>query len=196
MNCTPKAGHWSNFWGRSRCGVFAVRLMGIRPISGLCLPSGDAQGNNLKQNANGLIYQPRLRAVVTCDYTGFVAPEMVKIRSVVVLSKSKTNDRLITVVPLSTTPPARVLPCHHKLDRNPHPDESPALEVWAKCDMVYTVSLSRVNYYKTKPRRGGRATYHSTLTVSPGDFLAIQRGARYALGLDALPESVPAVVAS
>lgn len=165
--------------------------MGICPIKRAgCSASDPAQGNNLKENATGLIYQPRLRAVVTCDYTGFVAPEMVKIRSVVVLSKSKTNDRLITVVPLSTTPPDKVLACHHKLARNPHPDENPALEVWAKCDMVYTVSLARVNYYKTKPRRGGRATYHSTLMISPGDFLAIQRGARYALGLDALPEPV------
>jgi hypothetical protein len=61
--------------------------------------------------------------------------------------------------------------------------------------MVYTVSLSRVNYYKTKPRRGGRATYHSTLMTSPEDFQAIQRGTRYALGLDVLPEATSAVVA-
>jgi uncharacterized protein YifN (PemK superfamily) len=157
--------------------------------------SDNSNRNNLNENATGLTWQPRLKAVVTCDYTGFVEPEMVKVRSVVVLSKSKTNGRLITVVPLSTTPPDKVLPCHHKLSRNPHPDENPELEVWAKCDMVYTVSLSRVNYYKTKPRRGGRATYHSTLMTSPEDFQAIQRGTRYALGLDVLPEATSAVVA-
>ncbi|WP_143325938.1 type II toxin-antitoxin system PemK/MazF family toxin [Paraburkholderia ribeironis] len=156
---------------------------------------GHPHGDNLKENATGLSFQPRLRAVVTCDYTGFVEPEMVKVRSVVVLSKSKTNDRLITVVPLSTTPPDKVLQCHHKLSRNPHPDENPELAVWAKCDMVYTVSLARVNYYKTKPRRGGRATYHSTLMISPDDFLAIQKGARYALGLNALPDTTGEVVA-
>lgn len=116
---------------------------------------------------------------------------MVKVRSVVVLAKSKTNSRLLTVVPLSTTPPDKVLPCHHKLSRNPHPDEDPALEVWAKCDMVYTVSLTRVNFYKTKPRRGGRAIYHTTLMISQADYLAIQRAVREALGLDNLPVPAP-----
>jgi uncharacterized protein YifN (PemK superfamily) len=170
-----------------------VEFLRVKRVDGSLLD--DIDGNKLKENATGLTYQPRLQAVVTCDYTGFVEPEMVKVRSVVVLSKSKTNGRLITVVPLSTTPPDKVLPCHHKLSRNPHPDENPELEVWAKCDMVYTVSLSRVNYYKTKPRRGGRATYHSTLMTTPDDFRAIQRGTRYALGLDVLPEAVGAAVA-
>ena len=141
----------------------------------------------MRENAVGLKFLPRHRAVVTCDYTGFVQPEMVKIRSVVVLAKSRTSDRLLTVVPLSTTRPEKLLACHHRLNRNPHPDESPMLEVWAKCDMVYTVSLARVNFYRTRSRRGGRAVYHSTLSVSPDDYLAIQRGVRYALGLEDLP---------
>jgi uncharacterized protein YifN (PemK superfamily) len=151
-------------------------------------------GNTLKQNAAGLQFQPRLRAVVTCDYTGFVEPEMVKIRSVVVLAKSRTSNRLLTVVPLSTTPPGKLLPCHHRLSHNPHPDENPDLEVWAKCDMVYTVSLARVNFYKTKSRRGGRAIYHSTLSIAPDDYLAIQRGVRFALGLEDLPATQPEVL--
>lgn len=145
----------------------------------------------MKANAAGLKFQPRLRAIVTCDYTGFVEPEMVKVRSVVVLAKSRTNNRLLTVVPLSTTPPEKISPCHHKLNGNPHPDENPKLEVWAKCDMVYTVSLARVNFYKTRSRRGGRAVYHSTLSVSAADYLAIQKGVRYALGLEDLPANQP-----
>jgi uncharacterized protein YifN (PemK superfamily) len=169
-----------------------VEFLRMKQVDGSLF--GDVYGDNLKEHATGLTYQPRLQAVVTCDYTGFVEPEMVKVRSVVVLAKSRTNGRLITVVPLSTTPPDKVLTCHHKLSRNPHPDEDPELEVWAKCDMVYTVSLSRVNYYKTKPRRGGRATYHSTLMTSSDDFRAIQRGTRYALGLDMLPGAIGAVV--
>jgi uncharacterized protein YifN (PemK superfamily) len=141
----------------------------------------------MKENAVGLKFQPRHRAVVTCDYTGFVQPEMMKVRSAVVLAKSRTSNRLLTVVPLSTTRPERVLLCHHRLSSNPHPDENPKLEVWAKCDMVYTVSLARINFYKSRSRRGGHALYHSTLCVSPVDYLAIQRGVRYALGLEDLP---------
>lgn len=128
----------------------------------------------MTENAIGLKFLPRHRAVVTCDYTGFVQPEMVKIRSVVVLAKSRTSDRLLTVVPLSTTRPEKLLACHHRLSRNPHPDESPVLEVWAKCDMVYTVALARVNFYRTRSRRGVHAVYHSILSVSPDDYLAIR----------------------
>jgi uncharacterized protein YifN (PemK superfamily) len=141
----------------------------------------------LKENTAGLKFQPRLRAVVTCDYTGFVEPEMVKVRSVVVFAKSRTSNRLLTVVPLSTTPPEKPLPCHHKLSCNPHPDENPKLDVWAKCDMVYTVSLARINFYRTRSRRGGRAIYHSTLSIAPHDYFAIQRSVRYALGLEDVP---------
>jgi uncharacterized protein YifN (PemK superfamily) len=141
----------------------------------------------MKENAAGLKFLPRHRAVVTCDYTGFVQPEMVKVRSVVVLARNRSSDRLLTVVPLSTTRPEKLLACHHRLSSNPHPDENPKLEVWAKCDMVYTVSLARINFYRTRSRRGGRAVYHSTLSVAPHDYLAIQRGVRYALGLENLP---------
>lgn len=116
---------------------------------------------------------------------------MVKVRSVVVLARSRANGRLLTVVPLSTTPPEKRLACHHQLSCNPHPDENPKLEVWAKCDMVYTVSLARINFYKTRSRRGGRAVYHSTLAISPGDYLAIQRGVKYALGLEDSPAAQP-----
>jgi uncharacterized protein YifN (PemK superfamily) len=151
--------------------------------------SSTLDGATLKNNAAGLQFQPRPRAIVICDYSGFVEPEMVKVRSAIVLAKSRTNSRLVTVVPLSTTAPD-TLPCHCKLIRNPHPDEDPALEVWAKCDMVYTVSLARIHFYRTKSRRGGRAAYQSTLSICAEDFLSIQCGVRYALGLEnhALPE--------
>ncbi|MFK5246002.1 type II toxin-antitoxin system PemK/MazF family toxin [Glaesserella parasuis] len=36
-----------------------------------------------------LKYQPKEKAVVMCDFSGFIAPEMVKTRPVVVISKHK-----------------------------------------------------------------------------------------------------------
>ncbi|MFK5216451.1 type II toxin-antitoxin system PemK/MazF family toxin [Glaesserella parasuis] len=52
-----------------------------------------------------LKYQPKEKAVVMCDFSGFIAPEMVKTRPVVVISKHKKNSELVTIVPLSTTKP-------------------------------------------------------------------------------------------
>lgn len=58
-----------------------------------------------------LYYHPKQGDVLLCDFTrGFVAPEMLKIRKVVVISPTATHSRkLCTVVPISSTT--------HKLSR-------------------------------------------------------------------------------
>jgi len=87
--------------------------------------------------------------VLICDFErGFVRPEMVKTRPVVVISKTKTHGRgLCTVVPLSTTPPSPVEPWHFALQHYPLPCED---QVWAKCDMIYTVSFARLRWPHVK----------------------------------------------
>lgn len=52
-----------------------------------------------------LKYQPKEKSVVMCDFSGFLAPEMVKVRPVIVVAKHKKNAQLVTVVPLSSTQP-------------------------------------------------------------------------------------------
>jgi uncharacterized protein YifN (PemK superfamily) len=128
-----------------------------------------------------LPYQPRASYVVMCDFTGFVAPEMVKYRDVVVLAPNKQNNKLVTVVPLSTTPPKTVERHHHLLASNPRPHGDQLEQVWAKCDMVYTVALARLDSYFTHTRRGGRQTVNSK--VSATDFAAIRAGVAFALNL-------------
>ncbi|WP_350029107.1 type II toxin-antitoxin system PemK/MazF family toxin, partial [Caballeronia sp. GAFFF1] len=61
--------------------------------------------------------------MLMCDFSrGFVPPEMVKKRAVVVISRSETHGRrLCTVVPLSTTAPAPALAWHVLLTQNPLP---------------------------------------------------------------------------
>lgn len=127
----------------------------------------------------GLMYQPRLWTVVQCDFVGMVVPEMVKKRDVVVIARNKHNSRLVTVIPLSTTPPERAEDYHHALERNPRPDGNPGGVVWAKCDMIYTVSLARLELYYTRTRRGGRQTVSPLL--SPPDQAAVMRGVCAAL---------------
>ena len=89
---------------------------------------------------------PNAGALVICDFAGFRAPEMVKKRPVVVVSpRPRRRTQIVTVVPLSTTAPNPVLPCHHMMN----PDSLPARyrnhDNWAKCDMVCAVSLARLD---------------------------------------------------
>lgn len=129
----------------------------------------------------GLVYQPRLWTVVQCDFAGMVVPEMVKKRDVVVIARNKHNSQLVTVVPLSTTAPVRVEDYHHALERNPRPDGDQHTVVWAKCDMIYTVSLSRLEFYYTRTRRGGRQ--HVAPSLSPTDQAGIMRAVCAALSI-------------
>jgi uncharacterized protein YifN (PemK superfamily) len=91
---------------------------------------------------------------------------------------------LVTVVPISATPPNPVRAWHHKLERDPLPGGKVA-EVWAKCDMISVVCFSRLTgYYK---RWRGERQY-KTLTISLTDIRGIRRGMLYGLGMGELVE--------
>jgi len=123
-----------------------------------------------------LLFQPKAQSVVMCDFAGFVVPEMVKIRPVVVLARNHQNHKLVTIVPLSTTKPKTISACHHSLSANPLPDK-PHTQCWAKCDMVYTVSINRLDRYRLSVGR------FVIPTVSSTDFEAIKAGVAAALNL-------------
>jgi uncharacterized protein YifN (PemK superfamily) len=123
-----------------------------------------------------LHFQPKPRSVVMCDFVGFIAPEMVKVRPVVILARHKHNRNLVTVVPLSTTEPTKIEDHHHELSTNPLPDK-PHTSCWAKCDMVATVSLVRLDRYHI-----GRNQY-VVPEVNDIDFVAIKEGVASALQL-------------
>jgi uncharacterized protein YifN (PemK superfamily) len=117
-----------------------------------------------------------------CDFHGFVEPEMVKTRPVVVLARHKRNSRLVTVVPLSTTAPTIQEDHHHELSENPLPDKPNYVSCWAKCDMVVTVSIDRLDRYKM-----GRRDYVVPI-MKDADFQAIREGVVVALELGQLLE--------
>lgn len=94
-----------------------------------------------------LLYQPRPGAVIMCDFRGYVVPEMVKVRPVVVIARNRKNRQLVTVVPLSTTQPTALEDYHHELSANPLPGKA-GIRCWAKCDMIATVALDRLDRYK------------------------------------------------
>ena len=130
-------------------------------------------------------FDPPAGTVLLCDYsTGFRAPEMVKRRPVLVISPRLRHRRgLCTVVPLSTTPPNHPQAHHHRLRLPVSPpapwDES---EVWAKADMLATVSFERLDLFRTPRAPYGRRR-DVMVRVAPGDLLAVRTCVAHALGL-------------
>jgi len=91
-----------------------------------------------------ITFHPKAGMVLICDFQGAVAPEITKVRPVVVISPNHPRRAgLATVVPLSTTRPNPIRAFHHRLSRSPLP--GPATEVWAKCDLVTSVALARLD---------------------------------------------------
>ena len=128
-----------------------------------------------------LPFQPKPGTLLMCDFdTGFMPPEMVKKRPVVVISPRRRRSRvpLCTVVPLSSTAPNPVEPFHHRMNLQSLPVGFHAGESWAKCDMLYTVSLARLDRVKVGPRR------YLAPQIRADDLAAIRRGVIIALWLD------------
>lgn len=91
-------------------------------------------------------FYPRAGQILLCDFSGFEPPEMVKKRPVVIISP-RLPDRaeIVTVVPISTTPPRRPVPYAVALSRNYHPASDDAVPSWAKCDMVMNIGRHRLD---------------------------------------------------
>lgn len=99
-------------------------------------------------STRGLRFQPRLGQILVCDFKGLREPEMVKVRPVIVVSpKPRIQKGICTVVPMSRQKPNFVKPFHYKLPNKTIPGRT-GEESWAKCDMIYTVSLKRLDRLK------------------------------------------------
>ena len=94
-----------------------------------------------------LAFQPKVGGVLMCDFAGFVEPEIVKKRPVVVIARNRANSKLVTVVPLSTTEPEVMETHHYQLPKNPVPAYK-TRKCWAKCDLLATVSIDRLDRLK------------------------------------------------
>jgi mRNA interferase MazF len=124
-----------------------------------------------------------------CDFTGFKAPEMVKYRPVVVVSRQlNARHNLCTVVPLSTREPNPVCDYHHLMDVDSMPGKLKKKASWAKCDMLFTVALARLDRLKG-PKKNGKRTY-LTGVATDIDMVAIQRGILCGLSLSHLTSHI------
>lgn len=128
-------------------------------------------------------YQPAFGQVLICDFPEeFEEPEMVKRRPVICLSpKNRTRQRLSTVVPLSTTRPlyrsAYAVPV---MLPSRISEKFDSLECWAKCDLLYSFSWSRLNIPYDK---FGYERRYNTLILPPGTMCEILTGVLAGMGV-------------
>lgn len=92
-------------------------------------------------------FHPELGTILICDFKGYVKPEMVKRRPVIVVSpRIRARADLCTVIPLSTTEPRPKCGYHLKITLDqPLPDPYSETVMWAKADMICAVSHSRLS---------------------------------------------------
>lgn len=134
-----------------------------------------------------LTYHPRPGEILLCNYdTGFVAPEMTKRRPVVVVSpRLRRRNDLVAVIPLSTTQPVPIepYPCEIVL-LTPLPAPCHAPKMWAKCDMLATVALGRLDRFRAKrtAHQPGRSYLSGQLTDP--QFAEIRRAILCGLGME------------
>ena len=129
-------------------------------------------------------YHPETGTILICDFSGFVPPEMVKRRPVIVVSpRFREREKLCTVVPLSTTAPNKIAPYHFQLYLNPPlPPPYDSGIHWVKADMLYTVSFTRLYMPFFGKDASGRRQYDIRV-VEPYDLTKIKEWVRYGLGL-------------
>lgn len=134
-------------------------------------------------------FHPKKGTVLLCDFSsGFEPPEMVKVRPVVVITPQLSGrSGLCTVVPLSSVEPNPMMDFHHKMDEASLTPKLKETDCWAKCDMIYTVGLARLDRIKEKDKNNKRI--YTTGKVTGEDMLAIEKAVMSGLGLKKyLPE--------
>jgi mRNA interferase MazF len=101
-----------------------------------------------------ITFVPDAGDVLICDFDGFKAPEMTKVRRVVVLSPRSrvTFPGTYLVVPISKTPPSRPEPHHCEFKPRSYHFFDQTESVWAKADMVCCVAAHRLDRVKINGR--------------------------------------------
>ena len=132
-------------------------------------------------------YHPRRGSIVTVDFgAGFKNPEMDKTRLAVVLSPEiKSRVKLVTIVPLSLTPPETILPFHKQIDI---PFDLPKWgnqTRWIKGDMVNAVGFHRVSLLRFEKDRQGIRSYQTSV-LDDELFNVVKRCVLHGMGLSTL----------
>ena len=110
-------------------------------------------------------FHPKAGQILMCDFEGFIAPEMIKKRPIIVLTPSmqgKANN-LVSIVPLSTKKPDPIKKWHFLLEPQYLPDikffKNLQKQSWVKADMIYTVSFQRLELIRMGKNKAGKRIY-------------------------------------
>jgi len=127
---------------------------------------------------------PAQGTILICDFDGFVEPEMIKRRPVIVMSrKIASRPRLCTIVSLSTAEPETILPMHYLLELDPPlpwPYCSP--EMWVKGDMIYSLGFHRLFYPRMK-KDSTRKRMYDIRTINPDQLACVQKCIMAGIGI-------------
>jgi uncharacterized protein YifN (PemK superfamily) len=152
-------------------------------------PEGSQAGSS--RRAGGPTVWAKKKEVVTCSFEpadlysdnplrGFIPPEMVKTRPVVVIAT--VTYRLFTIVPLSTTAPQVVKTFHHELVwETPLPGWENCASCWVKGDMIYTVSQQRLQFLKASYNKNSRKYEPVRRFLSEDQWQGVRAAVREAL---------------
>ncbi|MFG6589995.1 type II toxin-antitoxin system PemK/MazF family toxin [Sulfitobacter sp. 1A12157] len=130
-------------------------------------------------------YDVRQRTVLLCDYSrgGFQPPEMVKRRPAIVVSpRLRHRTGLLTVVPLSTSPPDRIEDYHCRIELPYSLPNFPQTICWVKADMLATVGFGRLDLFRTDRDHTGKRKY-LTPRISEHEFEKVVASLKAALGI-------------
>jgi uncharacterized protein YifN (PemK superfamily) len=132
-----------------------------------------------------LRHHPKIGDVLMCAFPDCLRePEMIKTRPVVVATKEhRGRPTLCTVVPLSTTRPDPVLAFHVRIDEQRLPRVMSNHATWAKCDMLYTLSLDRLDRVRSGRDRATGQRVYETGRISVEELAMVRRAIAFALGL-------------
>ncbi len=140
-----------------------------------------------------LLYYPSPGEIVVCRYDEqVIEPEMRKTRPAMVVGpRLRGRGRLVTVVPLSTTEPSEISDYHCRIVlQQALPKPFDAMVMWAKCDLVSSVSLDRLDRFRQPRGRDGGARRWITGRVSPDQLRDVKRAVLAGLGFAALTNQV------
>ncbi|MDQ6944045.1 MAG: type II toxin-antitoxin system PemK/MazF family toxin [Candidatus Eremiobacteraeota bacterium] len=126
----------------------------------------------------GLSFVPAPGSIVICNFEGYLRPEMVKKRRVVVVSPMRAfkyvSDATVIVVPLSEVEPHPALPWHLPIPGGRYVGLKTC---WAKGDLIAHVGLARLD----------RIFYDGNWSIplmDPDDLCAVRRVVGNAVGIE------------
>jgi len=118
-----------------------------------------------------------------CDFTsGFMRPEMQKIRHCVVVSPTRHTGTCL-IVPLSLKPPKPIELWHYLIPRHRYPCIECGVDVWAKGDMLTHASFDRLSRPLENHRECRRL-------VQKDDLLEILKAIAHAINCGHIAESI------